>query len=265
MSAKKTNYKQTVDNNYLNKYNETISKIKGKPMRIAICEDDPTQLMLIQKNINNWANERDKNITLASFKSAESYLFKAENEKPYDVLLLDIQMDKMSGFELARKIREKKSDIIIIFITALKEYVYQGYNVEALGYILKPIDWVKLFECMDRAAEKLSSKENSYIVIENQKINKNDILYVEAISHYIIVYTKTTDVKLKGPLSKVMEELDCDSIIKCHRSYAVNLEAVAKILKDEAVLDNGKTVPISRSKYKEVNSAFIKHFKERIL
>ena len=234
-------------------------------MRIAICEDDATQSKLILKYISEWGESSKMKITADTFKSAESYLFNSEGEKPFDLLLLDIQMEQMSGMELAKKLREQKDEVPIVFITALKEYVYAGYDVEALGYILKPIDKQKLFECLTRADLKSKDSKKSFAVIENQRICTGDIMYIEVISHYISIYTRDGEYRLKGPLGKILEELNSGSFVRCHRSYVLNIDAVSRILKEEAVLDDGRKVPISRGKYGDVNSAFISHFKGKII
>jgi len=191
--------------------------------------------------------------------SAEAFLFSKEDKHPFDVLLLDIQMDKMTGIELAKKLREQKDDVVIIFITAVKDYVFEGYDVNALHYLLKPVDKDKLFSCMESAYNEMKKVEK-YIIINDTKVPLNSIMYVEAQAHYIVVATENKDFSLKKAITAFSRELG-EGFMFCHRSYIVNLSAVKQIKREEIILDNGKSIPVSRAKYKEVNEAFISYYK----
>ena len=99
--------------------------------QIGICDDDPVWCNLLSKIVINWAKQQNNPIQIICFKSAEEFLFQ-EAEKTIQILLLDIEMKKMNGVELAGKIRQKNKEIQIIFITGYMDYIQDGYEVEAL-------------------------------------------------------------------------------------------------------------------------------------
>jgi len=228
-------------------------------MRIGICEDNKAHASLLNNLVGQWAEDSGIKADIRCYLSAESFLFSREDELPFDVLLLDIQMDKMTGIELAKKLREQKDDVVIIFITAVKDYVFEGYDVNALHYLLKPVDKDKLSGCLEGAYAEIKKAEK-YIIINDTKVPLSSIMYVEAQAHYIVVAAENKDYILKQGITAFYEELG-EGFMFCHRSYIVNLSAVKQIKKEEIILDNGKCLPVSRAKYKEVNEAFIAYYK----
>jgi DNA-binding LytR/AlgR family response regulator len=170
-------------------------------------------------------------------------------------------MDEMTGVELAKKLRGENNDVIIIFLTAIKEYVFEGYEVNALNYLLKPVNKQNLFASLYKAKVKLEQEEGNYLVLNKTKVSQKDITYLEALSHYIDVHTVDGMHKVKCSLSQILCELDDETFVQCHRSYIVGLRHVSSILKDEVLLEDGCSIPVSRSKYKEVNQAFIDFYK----
>lgn len=232
---------------------------KYKTMRIAICEDDNTQVELSKSYLNEWSQLGKHQTEICTYSSAEAFLFSLEDDGPFDVLLLDIQMSEMTGIELAKKLRRQRSDVIIIFITAIKEFVFEGYDVDALQYILKPISREKLFSVLDKSCAKLNKSE-PIIIIDNQKIKQSDIIYIESQAHYIDIYLQDKVIKVKKSLKEIFDLLDKSHFIFSHRSYIVNISKIERILKEEVLLEHEYLVPISRAKYKEINSAFISFY-----
>ena len=123
--------------------------------RIAICDDSQADADYIAVLVKAWAQTQGIKILLESFSCAESFLFCYEDDKNFDILLLDIEMKQMNGVELAKKIRLANREIQIIFITGYNDYIADGYDVEALHYILKPVHREKLEAVLFRAREKL--------------------------------------------------------------------------------------------------------------
>src|SRR5699024_8097706 len=103
-------------------------------MRIAICDDEILQLELLKHYVEKWAIEEGINSSIELFKSAESFHFQWLEDFSYDIILLDIQMAELSGIELAKLIREKDKHIQIIFVTAIPDYIGEGYDVDAINY-----------------------------------------------------------------------------------------------------------------------------------
>lgn len=230
-------------------------------MKIVICEDNHIQSELLQKMVREWGVANKILLDIDTYHSAESFLFSMLEKEPADIMLLDIQMDKMTGVDLAKKLRGDNNDVIIIFLTAIKEYVFEGYEVNALNYLLKPVDKQNLFTSLDKAKAKIEQEESNYLVLNKTKVSQKNITYLEALSHYIHVYTIDGLHKVKCSMSQMLGELDGKRFVQCHRSYIVGIRHVSSILKDEVLLEDGCRVPVSRAKYKDVNKAFIDFYK----
>lgn len=229
-------------------------------MNITICEDDEVQRKLVGNYCREWCQSRHVSITVKTYSSAKEFLFKLCDEKSIDLLLLDIQMKNTSGIELAEKLKELKYPIPIIFVTAFKDYVFTGYKVDAIDYILKPIDKTLLFNAMDKAYKNINTLKPVLLLQESDytlKIDLNDILYLESQSHNTLIYTTGTVIKSKSGISWFEDSLNNTLFCKCHRCYLINLSKVQCILKKEVVLDNGTSIPISRGRWADVNKSFL--------
>ena len=109
------------------------------PYKIAICDDNPTDIEYVSSIVNTWALAQNHLVKIQTFPSAEAFLFQYAEEKDYDILLLDIEMGEMNGVELAKQIRKSKKPVQIIFITGFPDFMAEGYDVSALHYLMKPI------------------------------------------------------------------------------------------------------------------------------
>ena len=196
-----------------------------------------------------------------TFHSAEAFLFKYEEDKAFDILLLDIEMEEMDGVTLARKVRSGNQQVQIVFITGYTDYIADGYEVEALHYLLKPIKEEKLFEVLERAVEKLARNERTLLLDTADGIVRvplYEIHWIEVQRNYVTVHA-AEDYTVKKSLSEVEAELD-EGFIRTGRSFIVNLKQVRRIGKTEVVLADGTLVPLSRGYYEKLNRAMIEQF-----
>jgi len=233
-------------------------------MRIAVCDDEQVQRELLNKYLLEWGKEHGIIVHTSLFPSGESFLFSWEEDKQYDLLILDIEMGKVNGVELAEKIRREDEELPILFVTGYDDYMAQGYEVSALHYLLKPVDKGKFYTVLDkllRQKKRHSGEEKLFFrgkegMLLSVPVSK--IWYIEAYSHNCVLYTDAQEHVLKMSISEAETLLaDKDEIIRCHRSYLVNLQHIAAIIKNEIILDNQKRLPISRNLHKEVTAAFI--------
>ena len=194
------------------------------------------------------------------FESAEEFLFQ-EAEKTIQILLLDIEMKKMNGVELAEKIRQRNKEIQIIFITGYMDYIQDGYEVEALHYLLKPITEKKLCLVLDRAAERLQFLEKSLLFTirsETIRIPLHEIRYLEVQKNYVTIHAQE-DYEIKQTLQELERNLD-DGFCRTSRSFIVNLHYIKRITKKEVILNDGTEIPLSRGMYDAINQAMIHYF-----
>lgn len=133
------------------------------PLKAAICDDEPEQAGMLERYIKEWAVSSDIKIETRIFPSAEAFRFVWEEEKDWWLILLDIQMEGEDGVSLAKYLRGEDEKLQILFITALPDYIEEGYDVSALHYLIKPIRRDKFFQCLDKAAKK--EEEESYLLL----------------------------------------------------------------------------------------------------
>lgn len=234
-------------------------------MTICYCEDESAQAKAFAIKIDQWAKNKNTVVRTDLFECAEEYLFKVE-QNAYDVIFLDISMRGQNGMELARQIREKEKDVILVFVTSDASYVFDGYEVGAYRYLMKPVDEEKLWEILDYARMQKEVEEENYILVKKDsqsvRVNLKDIIYIEAQKHYVNLCMENKEsINIKTAFTELLQETQekSDTILLTHRSYAVNIEKVVRIGRTECVLSDSSVIPVSRSFYKEVNEAFIKY------
>lgn len=229
--------------------------------RIAICDDSQADADYVASLVKEWASAEGVGITIERFPSSESFLFCYEDDKSFDILLLDIEMGKMNGVELAKKIRAVNREIQIVFITGYNDYIVDGYDVEALHYILKPVHKEKLADVLRRAGEKLRKNKVALLFQLPDgavRIPLYEIRFIEVRSNYVMIHA-AQEVTVKMTLSALEGRLD-HSFFRVGRSYIVNMHYIRKIKKTEVLLMDGTSVPLSRGYYEPLNQAFIRYF-----
>lgn len=236
-------------------------------MRICFCDDEKSFHAVVDRMIEKWSVESKVVCEVFHYDSAEQMLFENEQNFSFDLIVLDIQMGKMDGIELARKIRERDSHVMIAFLTAVQDYVFEGYEVQAVRYLMKPVREEKLFELLNLSSAA-SKTEPGYLVLEaegeKEKIYLDDILAIESQGHYLNFHTAGKNLEQKGTMGSLLEKLD-SSFVQSHRSFIVNLSHVVKITKTDCILDNGESIPVSRGAYKKLNEEFIRFYREAML
>ena len=232
-------------------------------LKICICDDEKSQRDLLQMFVGKWARKKHVDVSVSVYDSAESFLFHYEDDKSQDILLLDIQMAELSGIELAKQLRKENDLVQIIFITAISDYIAEGYEVSALHYLLKPVGEDKLFDVLDKAVERLQKSQQTLLVNTSEEIVRvllSDIVFVESFAHYVLISTNNGDLETRANIGD-MEKLLGKAFVRCHRSYIVGLRHVRRITKTAVVFDDGREVPVSRRLYGDVNLAFIEYHK----
>lgn len=231
--------------------------------KIAICDDDAAQRAHLIKNAEEWAEQGRFLIEIKEYPGAEAFLFDYAEEKDFDILLLDIEMDGMDGITLAKELRQENEALHIVFITGYPDYIAEGYDVAALHYLLKPVKKDKLKEVLDRAVQLGKRTAPSLLVStdrETLRILLDDIYYVESQGHYMSVHTAKEEYRLRMTLSEMLEKLG-EGFYRCSRSYIVGLLHVNRITKSEVILDNQVSLPLGRGQYNEMNQKLISYLR----
>lgn len=224
-------------------------------IRIAIVDDNVAHTETLKKMICQYADKNSTHVEVDKF--ADGFSFFEEYEKnPYDAVFLDLIMPGLSGMDIAKSLRKTNKKISIIFITATAQSAVMGYKVEALDYIIKPASYVNLCLAMNKLlkAYELNRRQKNIPIRQESNIvflNTEDIIYIESVKHNCIFHTDHGDYNATLSIGALEEELEKYHLVRCQKSYIVNLARITKITNKSVQLGrNGVEVPISRDKQK---------------
>ncbi len=229
-------------------------------MHIAICDDSDIDAQFVRQIAAHWAAARGLNAETEVFSSAESFLFHYAENKNFDILLLDVEMGKMDGVTMAKRIRQENETVQIVFITGYSDYIAEGYEVAALHYLMKPVSEEKLCTVLDRALEKMKQNEkflNLELSGEMVRIPMHEIRYLDVLKNYVTVHAKQ-DYTVKRSLAELERELD-ERFFRVGRGLILNLKFIRRVTKQEVHLSDGSVLPLPRGAYEPLNRAIIQH------
>ncbi len=222
-------------------------------MEIAIADDEK----VIRDYICSLIKKQYPEYNLSAYGTGEELL---AAEKSFDIIFLDIHMEGMNGIETAKKLREKSDDTIIIFITALKEYVFEAFDLYAFHYLLKPIDEKKLSEVLKKATEavKHSKSNRLFIKTKNITIDQSDIIYIESRGKKanIHIVGKNKPIEIYASMDEFEKQLS-ESFYRCHRAYIVNMSYISQYDNESITVLNGERVYLTKKKYGEFVKAYM--------
>ena len=226
--------------------------------RVAICDDSGEDAEFVRELLEQWAQQRQIEIQVEVFPSAESFLFRYAEDKAFDILLLDIEMGAMDGVTMAKRVRQDNEAVQIVFITGYSDYIAEGYEVAALHYLMKPVNRDKLLSVLDRALEKRKQQErclNLEAYGELVRIPFYEIRYLDVHQNYVTIHGKR-DYTVKRSLGEFEKELD-QRFCRVGRGLIVNLKFIRKVTKTEVHLSDGTILPLPRGAYEPLNRAII--------
>lgn len=218
-------------------------------LKIAVCDDEISAVRDLSRKIKAFMESRDLEYTLSQFSSGESLLScTAARSMYFDAVFLDIRMDRINGMDTAKEIRKINSKTDIIFVTALKEYVFDAFDVGAANYLLKPIETQKLHKTLEKLAASVSSSDAQFLMIHKSgeivKIPFPDILYSEVVNHRVFVYERDNTYDYGAKIDDLEKKLTSD-FFRCHRSYIVNMRYVESYFEGFAYLTSHEKIPIA--------------------
>lgn len=218
-------------------------------LRVAVVEDENEYREKIKEMINEYEQEYKKSIHLTVFSNGEEFIEKYDKNNKWDIILMDIEMPNMDGMEAAQKVREIDKEVVIVFITNMAQYAIKGYEVDAVDFILKPLNYYTFSMRFTRAVGRVKSREEKQICLNLSNglkwLDSKDIYYVETQNRMLYYHTKEGEFIIRGALKDAQEELERFHFVKCNQCYLVNLKYVTEIRKNIAVVAQ-KELEISR-------------------
>lgn len=235
---------------------------------IYLCDDDPAILDALRKQLIRCAGSSISKIF--TFQNPETLLFHLQDCKGSGgIVILDIELqDEQSGIKIADKIIREHPEMEIIFLSGFDKYYLDVYSVPHIYFLKKPVPETRLKEGIEFAASRLKNREKDFIAISSKgetfKINLNSILYVEVNKRILTIYTEEQSYSFYGKLDDFLMESNRSLLIKCHKSYAVNLAKVRGIHGKLFLLEENIEIPISQAHFKEAKERYCSYL-ERLL
>lgn len=226
---------------------------------IAICDDEKEQRNALSASAARQMEINGIPCRTISYSGGGKLLMEL-NENPYlfDIIFLDIELGTENGVDTAKQIRKKNRDCIIIFVTGYSDYVFHGYEVGALDYILKPYKEQKIGEVLKEALIRMNKWKEHYIAVPSGsdliKVPTKDILYFMSQLRKIILITREKEWTYYGRLAD-MEKSTPDCFVRIHQRYLVNMAQAERLNKD-SVLIAGQKLPVSRQHYADAAGVF---------
>lgn len=233
--------------------------------QIAVCDDEPYFRQCECEFLEDYMKKTGTEFSVDLFCSGEEMMALGIELAKYQVIFLDINMLKVDGITVARKIREVNREVYIVFVTAYVKYTLEGYKVDAIRYLLKNNKNFSesMEECMNAIMEKMNYRIVKKAFDFNQgrkEISIDRILYIESKLHKLefhVMEEKMNIYTLYATLNEVEEMLTESKFIRIHQSYLVNMAYIKELQRYEVMLDTGKILGISKARYPEVRNQYI--------
>ncbi|WP_300607887.1 LytTR family DNA-binding domain-containing protein [uncultured Oscillibacter sp.] len=234
-------------------------------IKFAICDDEP---LMAQELAGHLADYMKENLitaySVSSFSDGRALLDAIDR---FDVIFLDIQMEQPDGMETAKLLRRRGDHSLLVFVTVLKELVFDAFQVEAYDYLLKPLDRARFKQTMDRVLRSLDRKTAEDIVIQRgtgcEVVLLSDIVYCEVLGRKIYLHKHDGTVSDYYDKLEDLERRVDGRFFKCHRSFLVNLDYVRGCQDGQVLLAQGERIPASRLRERELTQALLRYMKER--
>lgn len=231
-------------------------------MNIAICDDQNEWLEVIEEYLVKFRRTY-RSISWESFYSAEELIsYISKNKYVFDVLITDIEMEKINGIDLANQIRENDSGIIIFFLTGHDEYIRQCFQPRPLNFWDKPIEYAQFEKDMEKAIKIYKENEKVFVFQykgEHLRIKFKNIIYFKTSGKKIIVHTQDRDYEFYGAFNEYENVWSAAGFVKVNRFYYINSELIVKLKGSDVMLENGETIQASPVHIKNIKMMFFEN------
>ena len=209
--------------------------------RIAVVEDEQQYRDEVCQYIEQYATEHQLKFDVTTYTDGQEIV--DDVQKHYDIIFFDIEMTQLNGMDAAKVIRERDVNVVMVFITNMAQYAIEGYEVGALDFVLKPIDYYGFSFRLQKKQGNLEFAINTPGGIK--KLNSNDIYYIEIENRFLVYHTAEGDFSQRGTLQSAEEMFQNYHFVKCNHWYLVNLKYVTEI-EENIVHVAGSRLEISR-------------------
>ena len=233
--------------------------------RLAVCEDDGPTRARVEALCGEILAEWGAAYSVSAFSSAEALLERLrEAPEAFDLLLLDIQLEGMSGMELARTLRDLGSEVSILFLTGQADYALEGYGVHPVHFLLKPVDRETLAGALRLDWER-NHRPRAVVLRAGgraESLPTAEIRYLESINRSVVVHLPDGEQTFPLTMTQAERLTPADQFARCHNSFLVNLAHVAEVGRTWVLLRGGEQLPMGRRYCQSFQTAFIRHLNQ---
>ena len=227
----------------------------GVIMKIVIVEDEKQQQKLLASYISKALDEKKIPCEVKIYSDAETFL--NEYEKGTSIVFMDIELPGINGMHASKRLREMDNEAILIFVTNMVQYAIRGYSVDAIDYVLKPIQYNRFYSLMMKVSRVISLNQEKELVLKTssgvKKVSLSTLLYIQITDHLLIYKTDSEEYEVWGSLANAEKELPGEMFCRCNNSTIINLKQVTSFDKECVYLTKKKiAVTVSRSRRKGV-------------
>lgn len=237
-------------------------------MKIAIVEDQRVEQERLTRYIKDFCQQAGLPVEVTCFNDGLDIT--SDYKAQFDVIYLDVEMEIMDGMTTAKKIRQKDKEVLLVFVTNHSQVAIQGYSVEAIDFLLKPLSNFVFEEHFKKILRKLPTPEEDqqFLYIKNKastfKIAQKNILYIESEGHHLHIHTKNETITTSNTLKNMESLLDSSTFFRSNSGYIVNLAHVEKIEGNISYV-GGQALQISRPRKKDFMTALTNYVGDTLL
>lgn len=233
-------------------------------IKFAICDDEPFMVQELSGYLTKYMQEKHLPHSIHTFSNGQALL---ESSCDFDLIFLDIQMEQPDGMETARRLRQQGNPSLLIFVTILKECVFDAFEVEAYDFLVKPLEHAHFRRTMNRAIRSLEQQPEKNVVVRRgiscDVVPLSQIVYCEIQSRKIYIHQNNGNIlDYYEQLGSFEQRVD-GRFFRCHRSYLVNLDYVRGIRAGEVILSQGDKLPVPKKRERDLTQALLRRMKER--
>ncbi len=225
---------------------------------IGICDDEPSMRKSLRAPLEQTLQLLGMDYQIFEYNSGENFL-RSEMAQWLDILFLDIEMKGRNGMDTAKALRRQNTHTVLIFVTAHPDFVFQGYEVHAFHYILKPYEEQKIKNVLKQALAELGKNTEQFFTLEQKsgtyKVPLKEITAFSSDKRKVVLSLENgTKLDFYGKLDTVAKDLP-DYFVRCHNRHLVNLNFVTALEKDICICKN-LAFPVSRAYRQSLEIAF---------